>query len=101
MAATLKSLILRARSEHHCGPGASAEEVALAENLIGYRFTEDLRELLRECNGIQFWATGKFPCRLLPVSEIKPVHRFLEVDEGPPGVSRARRVAGRVCRAGS
>jgi len=80
MAVTLKSLILRARAEHDCSPGATTEEIALAESRIGFDFTDDLRELLRACDGIQFWTEGNYPCRLLPASEIKPVHLFLKGD---------------------
>ena len=86
MDATLKTLILRARAEHDCRSGATSDEIVDAENRIGYRFTDDLRELLRACNGIQFWKTGNYPCRLLPTSEIKPVHLFLDGDEGPRGL---------------
>jgi hypothetical protein len=86
MGATLKSLIGRARAEHDCSPGATPDEIARAEKRLGYSFTEDLRELLRACNGIQFWSAGNYPCRLLPASEIKPVHLLLEGDEGPPGL---------------
>jgi hypothetical protein len=86
MGATLKSLILRARAEHDCSSGATADEIAAAEARLGYVFTEDLRELLRECNGIQFWKSGEFPCRLLPASEIRPVHLYLDGDEGPRGL---------------
>jgi len=86
MDATLKSLILRARAEHDCSPGATSDEIAIAESRIGYSFTDDLRELLRECNGIRFWTSGNYPCRLLPASEIKPVHLFFEGDEGPQGL---------------
>src|SRR6188768_1024969 len=86
MNATLKSLIARARAEHDCSPGATSDELAIAESRIGYSFTKELRELLRECNGIRFWTTGQFPCRLLPASEIEPVHLFLEGDEGPQGL---------------
>jgi len=86
MCAILKSLIVRARAEHHCNPGATSDELVIAEKRIGYSFTDDVREVLRECNGIQFWATGNFPCRLLAASEIKPVHLFFEGDEGPPGL---------------
>jgi hypothetical protein len=86
MGTTLKSLIVRARAEHDCSPGATSEEIAAAEDRIGYEFPDDLRELLRECNGIRFWTTGNYPCRLLPASEIKAVSLFLERDEGPPGL---------------
>jgi len=86
MDATLKSLIVRARAEHECRSGATSDEIADAENRIGYRFTDELRELLRACNGIQFWKTGNYPCRLLPTSEIKPVHLFFGGDEGPRGL---------------
>src|SRR6478752_5492449 len=86
MSPDLKSLILRARAEHDCRPGATADEIAAAEKRIGYSFTDDLRELLRECNGIEFWAKGEYPCRLLSAREIKPVHLLLEGDEGPPGL---------------
>ena len=86
MAGTLKSLILRARAEHDCSPGATSDEIALAESRVGFGFTDDLRELLSECNGIQFWTKGNYPCRLLAASEIKPVHLLLESDEGPPGL---------------
>ncbi|MFG6486537.1 SMI1/KNR4 family protein [Roseateles sp. BYS78W] len=85
MTATLKSLILRARAEHDCSPGASPDEIASAESRLGHHFPEELRELLSECNGIRFWTTGNFPCRLLPVGEIRPVHLLLETEEGPPG----------------
>src|SRR5262245_5795835 len=74
MDASLKSLILRARAEHDCCSGATSEEIVAAENRIGYRFTDDLQELLRACNGIHFWKAGNYPCRLLPTSEIRPVH---------------------------
>lgn len=86
MAETLKSLILRARAEHACNPGATSEEITAAENLLGFSFPDDLRELLRECNGIGFWTAGNFPCRLLPASEIQPVHLLLESEEGPRGL---------------
>ncbi len=86
MGTTLKSLIIRARAEHDCNPGATSDEIAIAEKRIGYSFTDDLRQLLRECNGILFWTTGNFPCRLLPASEIKPVHLLLEGNEGPSGL---------------
>jgi hypothetical protein len=83
---TLTLLILRARAEHDCRPGATSDEIGDAEKRIGYRFTDDLRELLRTCNGIQFWKAGSYPCRLLPTSEIKPVHLFLDGEEGPRGL---------------
>jgi hypothetical protein len=86
MDATLKSLIVRARAEHECRPGATSEEIAAAENRLGYSLTHDLRDLLGACNGIQFWKDGNYPCRLLPASEIKPVHLLLEGDEGPQGL---------------
>jgi hypothetical protein len=86
MDATLASLILQAQAAHDCRPGATSDEIVDAEKRIGYRFTDDLRELLCACNGIQFWKKGKYPCRLLPAAEIKPVHLFLDGDEGPRGL---------------
>ena len=86
MDAVLESLILRARAEHDCNSGATSEEIALAENRLGYSLPDDLAALLRECNGIQFWTTGNFPCRLLSLREIMPVHCFLKGDEGPRGL---------------
>src|SRR4029077_1079343 len=60
--------------------------IADAEKRIGYSFTDDLRELLRASNGIQFWKAGNYSCRLLPTSEIQPVHLLLGGDEGPRGL---------------
>jgi len=82
----LKSLIAHAQREHDCRPGANSEEIAAAEARLGYSFTDDLRELLCACNGIKFWKSGEFPCRLLSASEINPVHLFLDSDEGPRGL---------------
>lgn len=70
---------------HTASAMSTSDEIVIAENRIGYSFTDDLRDLLRECNGIQFWTKGNFPCRLLPASEIKAVHLLLE-REGPPGL---------------
>ena len=86
MDARLESLLLRARAEHECGPGATSAEIADAEASLGCSFTGELRELLRTCNGIRFWKTGDYRCRLLPLSEIKPVRLLLGDGEGPRGL---------------
>ena len=86
MDATLESLILRARAEHDCRPGATFDEIADAEKRLGHRFTDELRQLLAACNGIQFWKAGDHPSRLLSTREIAPVHCLLHGDEGPRGL---------------
>jgi hypothetical protein len=45
-----------------------------------------LRALLQACNGIAFWTTGDYPCRLLSTNEIKPARVLLGTDEGPPAL---------------
>jgi len=82
----LNSLILRARAEHDCRAGATAAQIANAEKRIGYQFTDELRELLLACNGIQFWKDSDYPCQLLATTKIKPARLLLEEDEGPPGL---------------
>jgi len=86
MNAKLKSLILRARADHDCRAGATAAQIAAAEKRLGYEFTDDLRELLLACNGIQFWKAGDYPCALLATTKIKPAHLLLANDEGPRGL---------------
>jgi hypothetical protein len=83
---TLNALILRARTEHRCEPGATPAEIAEAERRIGFGLPEGLREVLSAANGIRFWEAGDFPCRLLSVSELNPAHVLLEGDEGPRGL---------------
>ena len=82
----LESLIQRAKAEHDCGPGATAGEIADAEDRVAYSFTDELRALLQGCNGIDFWKAGDYPCRLLSTTEIKPARVLLETDEGPPAL---------------
>jgi hypothetical protein len=82
----LESLIRRAQGEHDCRPGATAGEIAAAEDRIGYRFTDELRALLEACNGIAFWTAGDYSCRLLSTTEIKPARVLLGTDEGPPAL---------------
>jgi hypothetical protein len=98
--ASLQSRIVRARAEHHCSPGANVDEIAKAEARIGFPFTNDLRELLRESNGIRFWANGGIPCRLLAANEIQPVHRILGGDEGPTGLVAIVQIEGDVVAMG-
>lgn len=80
----LQTLIARCRAEHACKPGASAEEIQAAELRIGFPFTAELRELLHACNGIDFWAAGNYPCRLLPLKEMVAARDYLSIDAGPP-----------------
>lgn len=82
----LQTLIARCRAEHDCKPGASPEDIQAAELRIGFQFTDELRELLQACNGIDFWSAGNYPCRLLPVQDLAPAHEHLRTDGGPPGL---------------
>lgn len=64
----LQTLIARYRAEHDCKPGASPGDIQAAELRIGCQFTNELRELLQTCNGIDFWwlatiRAGSCPCR--------------------------------------
>ncbi len=78
-----RALIDRARLEHACGPGVTAEQIAAFEVRLGCQLPGDLRELLVEINGANFWANGNFPCRLLSIDEIVPVQALLGTTDGP------------------
>lgn len=86
MTASLQSLIARCRAEHRCRPGAPIEDIHAAESRIGFPFTDALRELLQACNGIDFWSSGNYPCRLLSVQEMETAHAYLGSSGGPPGL---------------
>jgi hypothetical protein len=86
VSASNHDLIQRARRDHLCRPGATAAELASAESALGVRFPGDLREILSEINGAQFWSDGDCPCRLLRLDEITPVRALLGVSVGPPGL---------------
>ena len=86
MSVHLHSLITRCRTEHTCKPGASDEDIHAAELRIGFPFTDELRELLHACNGIEFWSDGNYPCRLLSVQEMAAAHDHLGTEDGPPGL---------------
>ncbi|MCK6545427.1 SMI1/KNR4 family protein [Myxococcota bacterium] len=81
-----RELIERARRDHDCGRGATEAELAAAESVLGHRFPDDLRELLSELNGARFWSEHDYPCRFLPLDEIKPVRRLFDVPDGPHGL---------------
>lgn len=82
----LESLIGRARTEHDCNPGASAADLAAAEQRLGYPFPEDWKRVLMAADGIRFWVDGEHPCRLLSTAEIEAAHSLLGCDDGPPGI---------------
>lgn len=82
----LESLLVRARAEHECEPGASAEDIAAAERRIGYTLPDELKRVLRAADGIRFWVRGSYPCRMLSTREIAAAAVLLQSDEGPPGI---------------
>lgn len=82
----LQSLIKRCRAEHQAHAGASAEDIQAAELRIGFPFTDELRALLQACNGIDFWAAGNYPCRLLPVQDMVAAQHYLSTRDGPHGL---------------
>ncbi|MCU0866593.1 MAG: SMI1/KNR4 family protein [Planctomycetes bacterium] len=86
MSAEQRLLIERARAEHSCRPGASADALAAAEARLGMALPPSLRELLGACNGIDFWRDGDYPCRLLSAEEIAPARLLLHVGDGPAGL---------------
>lgn len=82
----LEPLIGRARAEHDCNPGASSDDIAAAEQRLGYTFPEDLKRILKAADGIHFWAQGGYPYRLLSTTEIEAARTLLACDDGPPGI---------------
>ena len=83
---TLELLIRRARVEHDCNPGASSDDIAAAEQRLGYTLPEDLKRVLIAADGIRFWTEGDYPCRLLSTSEIEAARSLLSSGDGPPGI---------------
>jgi hypothetical protein len=82
----LEPLILRARDQHDGNDGANSDDVSAAEERLGYRLPHDLKRILHAANGLRFWASADYPCRLLSTTEMEPVSVLLQRDDGPPGI---------------
>lgn len=72
--------------EHKVAPGASEEELLAAERRLQAPLPEELRQLLRSCNGGQLWPDGDYPCRLLSAAEIDWASNVAYGEPGPPGL---------------
>ena len=80
----MQDLINRAITEHDAEPGASPEALAATEERLGFVLPEELRTLLSVANGIQFWSSGDYPCRLLSSDQLVEAHIALQSNESGP-----------------
>ena len=70
------------------GPPATAEQIASAEQALGVRFPDDLREMLTEFNGIQYTTKSD------RTRGYEPTQRYLDTEEMSVSVPRYFRTCG-------